>query len=379
MGNYKLRTYKLSDLIEQTTETNFENKYKANDVVGMTITKEIIPTKANVDNTDLSKFLVIKPNEFVYNPRTHGKKIGLGFNSTDKTFIISWNNIGFRVKDSAKDILSPVFFFMYIRRDEWDRQACFNSWGSSTEVFSWDAFTSMEITLPSINTQKKYVAIYKAMQRNLAVYQSKVDDLKLVCDGFLDKLKNGNKKVKIGDYIEQSDLRNEEGLLKVENVKGITTSKQFIETKANMHEVNLKNYKVVNPNQFAYVSDTSRRGDKISLALNTSNESFLVSSITTIFKIINEKKLSPQYLMMFFSRNEFDRYSRYYSWGSAREAFDWNEMCNVEIPIPDLSIQNSIVQIYNSYQKRKAIAEKMKTQINSICPVLIKGAIKEGE
>lgn len=363
--------YKLGELIEQRHEKY--DGYEKLPIRGVTRDGFIPPKQPDAD---LTLYNVFYKDDFVFNPaRMELNSIAFN-NEFDKAICSSLYEIFYVIR---KEVILPDFLNMFIKRNEFARACAYYAIGSARQYFRFSNLCEFEINLPSIDIQKKYVAIYKAMQRNLAVYQAKVDDLKLVCDGFLDKLKNENKKVKIGDYIEQSDLRNEEGLLKVENVKGITTSKQFIETKANMHEVNLKNYKVVNPNQFAYVSDTSRRGDKISLALNTSNESFLVSSITTIFKIINEEKLSPQYLMMFFSRNEFDRYSRYYSWGSAREAFDWNEMCNVEIPIPDLSIQKSIVQIYNSYQKRKAIAEKMKTQINSICPVLIKGALKEGE
>ena len=130
-----LTKYHLGDLLELTTEVNSDNKYHAEDVRGMTITKEIIPTKADVADTDLSKFLVVHPNEFVFNPRTHGKKIGFGFNDTESSFLISWNNVAFRIKESFHDRVLPEYLFFHFNRSEWDREACFHSWGSSTEVY----------------------------------------------------------------------------------------------------------------------------------------------------------------------------------------------------------------------------------------------------
>ena len=146
----------------------------------MTITKEIILTKANVSTIDLSKFLVIHHGDFVFNPRTHGKHIGFGYNDTNKDFIISWNNIGFHVKKSMKKIIIPEYLFMHFNRNEWDREACFRSWGSSTEVFSWETLCDMQLILPPLEIQKKYVSIYKAMLENQKAYESGLDDLKLV-------------------------------------------------------------------------------------------------------------------------------------------------------------------------------------------------------
>lgn len=185
-----LSKYRLGQLLELITETNSELKYKANDVRGMTITKEIIPTKANVKDTDLSKFLVVHPYEFIFNPRTHGKKIGFGYNNSENTFLISWNNIAFRVSESSKDKVLPEYLFLHFNRSEWDREACFRSWGSSTEVFSWDALCEMELDLPSLDIQQKYVDIYNAMFANQQSYERGLDDLKLTCDAYIDKLRS---------------------------------------------------------------------------------------------------------------------------------------------------------------------------------------------
>ena len=145
-----------------------------------------------------------------------------------------------------------------------------------------------------------------------------------------------------------------------------------------MEGVSLKPYAVVKPDEFSYVTVTSRNGGKISLARNDSNSSFLCSSSYIVFHVNDTSELLPTYLSMLFERNEFDRYARFHSWGSARETFTFEDMRNVRIPIPRADIQQDIVNIFEAYQMRREINEKLKAQIKAICPVLIKGSIEEG-
>lgn len=373
-----LTKFRMADLIELTDDVNTEKTFGATDVRGMTITKEIIPTRADVSNADLAKFLVIHPGEFVFNPRTHGKRIGFGYNNTDKSFIISWNNIGFRVKSESKNTVLPEYLFLHFNRHEWDREACYRSWGSSTEVFSWDALCEMELELPSIQIQQKFVDIYKAMVSNQQSYEQGLSDLVLLYEGYLDKLRRSESFRRIGDYIELIESRNEALEYGIESVKGVSIEKKFIDTKADMTGVSLRPYYIVKPNEFAYVPVTSRNGGKISLAINDSNETYICSSSYIVFKSKNDDILYPQYLMLFFSRGEFNRYARFNSWGSARETFDWSEMCDVEIPIPDIGVQKAIAEIYSVYIERKKINELLKSQIKDICPVLIRGSLEYG-
>ena len=367
--------HRIGEFIELVLDTNSELQFGSSDVMGMTITKEVIPTKANVGDTDLTKFIVVQPGDFIFNPRTHGKRIGFGYNDTGKAFIISWNNVAFRIKESMERTILADYLFLHFNRSEWDREACYNSWGSSTEVFSWDALCDMEIELPSLAVQQKYVNIYNAMLENQRGYERGLEDLKLVCDGYIEDLSRKMHCVEIGPYLTESDHRNTEGLT-VESVRGLATSKEIIPTKADMNGVGLSNYKTVAPGQIAYVPDTSRRGDKVSLGLNESDETYLVSSISVVFST-NSEVLLPEYLMMFLTRSEFDRYARYNSWGSARETFNFPDMCEVKIPLPEINIQRAIVEIFAAYRNRKAINEQLKIQIKDICPILIKGSIEE--
>lgn len=203
-----LTKYSLGELLELTTETNSDLKYGPDDVKGMTITKEIIPTKADVKDTDLNKFLVVHPKEFIFNPRTHGKKIGFGYNSTNETFLISWNNIAFRIKKDAENLVLPEYLFLHFNRTEWDREACYHSWGSSTEVFTWYALCEMELELPPIDIQQKYVDIYNAMVLNQECYERGLDDLKLTCDAYIEDLRRKIPCEEIEPYIFRQDIRN---------------------------------------------------------------------------------------------------------------------------------------------------------------------------
>lgn len=328
-----------------------------------------------MDGVSLDSYKVVNYRDFAYVPDTsrRGDKIALAFNNNSRSVLIS--SIYTTFKCNRLDLLVPEFLYMFFNRPEFDRHARFNSWGSARETFSWEDFCDLDITLPPIDVQRKYVDVYLAMQNNLAAYQSKVDELKTVCDGYMDRLKK-KEKIKVGDFIEQCDERNSKGTLGVGAVMGISTEKTFIDTKANMDGVSLKSYKVVPKDTFAYVPDTSRRGDKLAIALNRYNKSLLVSSIYITFRIKNTQKLLPEYLFMFFNRPEFDRYARFHSWGSAREVFTMDDMNEVKIPIPDISVQREIVNIHKCYLERQRIAEELKSQINRLCPVLIKGSLE---
>lgn len=371
-----LTKYKLGTLIEQCDERNAEGKYTADDIRGISTGKAFIETKANLDGVSLVSYKVVKQQEFAYVADTsrRGDKIAIAFNCDSKNLLISSIYTVFGV--SRTDLLLSDYLFMYFNRPEFDRYARFNSWGSARETFNWEDLCDIDIELPDLPTQQKYVDIYLAMVANQQSYERGLEDLKLVCDGYIEDLRRKMPCEKIGKCLIETGIKNSIGLT-VESVRGIATSKAFIETKANMDGVSLDNYKVVNPGEIAYIADTSRRGDKMSLAMNTSDESYLVSAISTVFKT-NQEKLLPQYLFLFFSRNEFDRYARFCSWGSARETFDWDEMCNVEIPIPDIEVQKAITEIYTVYIQRKEINEKLKAQIRDICPILIKGSLEEG-
>lgn len=368
-----LTKQKLGRFIERVEQRNSDLQYGIDDVRGVTLSKEIRLTKADVSGRSFSRFQIVKPRDFILNRRTHGVKIGLGYNNSDQTFIVTEDYVVFHSANEA--VLMPEYLAMFVKRPEFDRYANFDAWGSATVFFNWEEMCDVPISIPPLPIQQKYVDVYNAMIANQRSYESSLEDLKLTCEAYIERLRHELPAHAIGKYIIQSDARNTMGL-QVDAVRGLAVSKEMIATKANMNGVRLNNYKIVPPGSIAYVADTSRRGEKMSLGLNRTEETLLVSSISTVFST-DVDVLLPEYLMLFFSCDEFDRYARFHSWGSARETFDWDEMCNVKIPIPDINIQQYIVNIYTVYQLRREIDEQLKAQIKDLCPILIKGSLEE--
>ena len=174
----------------------------------------------------------------------------------------------------------------------------------------------------------------------------------------------------LGDFIRQVDVRNTDG--KEENLFGVSVQKMFIPSIANTVGTDFTKYKVVKRGQFTYIPDTSRRGDKIGIALLTDYDEGLVSNIYTVFEVKDENELLPEYLMLWFSRPEFDRYARFKSHGSVREIMDWDEMCKVELPVPSIDKQRSIVKAYQTITERI----ELKRRINDNLAKTIKAVFK---
>lgn len=372
-----LNRQRLGDLLELLQNTNSDMQYSVSHVRGVNNLKKLMPTKADLNGRDISKFQIVRPGEFVFNHRTsrNGSKFSIAINDEIDPVICTEDYVVFRIKPGCESVLLKEWLYMFFNRSEFDRYVITNSWGSSTEFYNWEDICSIELDLPPMVIQQKYVSVYMAMLANQQSYERGLEDFKLTCDAYIENLNRNLQSQCIGPYLIESDKRNEANL-SVEAVRGLATSKALIPTKANMEGVSLANYKMVRPRQIAYVSDTSRRGDKMSLGYNDTDETFLVSSISTVFGT-NEDYLLPNYLMLFLTRSEFDRYARFCSWGSARETFDWDEMCNVKIPMPDIETQRAISDIYAVYVERQRINEQLKTQIKNICPILIKGSIDE--
>lgn len=372
-----LTKYKLGELIELCEARNDELQFGIDDVKGISMQKIFIETKANMEDVSLKPYYLVQPDDFVYVTVTsrNGEKITLAHNITENTYIVSSSYVVFKVRKT--DLLLSDFLFMYFNRPEFDRYSRYNSWGSARETFSWEDMCDIDVELPDIKIQQKYVDVYNTLLENQKSYERGLEDLKLVCDAYIEDLRHKMPCEAIGVYIEEFNQKNEIGL-NLDSVRGIATSKEFIDTKANMDGVALDNYKIVEPDMIAFISDTSRRADKMSLALNQSEEVYLVSSISTVIKT-NKNKLLSKYLYLFFCRTEFDRYARFHSWGSARETFSIDDMKDISIPIPNLEIQKSIVEIHEAYITRKEINEKLKAQIKDICPILIKGSIEEAK
>lgn len=179
---------------------------------------------------------------------------------------------------------------------------------------------------------------------------------------------------KLGQYIKMVDNRNKE--LTITRLLGVSIEKRFIPSIANIVGTDLSNYKIVKTGQFAYGPVTSRNGEKISIAYLDS-EDCIISSSYTVFEVVDKNQLMPEYLMLWFSRPEFDRYARYKSHGSVREIFDWDEMCNVELPVPPINEQRKIVQAYQTITNRIELKKRINDNLEAQMRVYFKEFSKQ--
>lgn len=366
------KTYKLGELVELSNESNSDLKYGIDDVKGISIQKIFIETKANMEGVSLRPYLLVNPDYFAYVTVTsrNGDKITLAHNTTNNTYIVSSSYLVFRIK--RPDLLSSDYLYMYFNRPEFDRFSRFNSWGTARETFSWDDFCNMDITLPDITIQQKYVDIYDAMAENLKSYEKGLDDLKLTCDAYIEDLRRKMPSEKIGKYIRRYSEKNTDKA--ISDVVGLSTTKQFRIAQSRVNREELGGYKILHNLDIAFVPTTDS-WKVLAFAVNHFEKDVVVSPIYEVFNVSG--KLNPDYLAIWLKRKEFDRYARYNSWGTTRENFPFEEMQNVQIPIPNEKTQKSIIDLYIAFEERKSIAEKLRTQIKSICPVLIKGALEE--
>ncbi len=180
--------YKFENLIEEVKELNTELKYGLDDIVGVTIEKGLIPTVANLTQTALDKFYIVKPETFIYNPRTHGVRLGMGYNETNDTYITSWNNVAFRVKETAQNIVLPQYLWLYFCRPIWDRITNFLAWGSSTIVFAWKDFLNIDIDLPSIEKQREIVEEYETLSRRIRLNEQMIEKLEATAQALYRKI-----------------------------------------------------------------------------------------------------------------------------------------------------------------------------------------------
>jgi len=371
--NQNLTVIKLGDYIKKSTKNNKDMKYGEEFIVGVNNKSIFTDPKGNVSGVNLKPYKIVNKGDFVYNP----SRLDLGSIAyrKDKVCIVSHLYQVFYLNEAGKKIINPDFLFMYFCRKEFYREVTFRNFGSQRPEFNLNDMSELKILLPDIQIQQKYVDIYNAMLINQQSYEHGLKDLKLVCDAYIEDLKKKINSEPIGAYIERLDLRN--GLNGTKNVMGVSTSKEFREPTSKVNRNKLSNYKVVKPRQFSFVQTT--HNEKVfAYSFNNTNENIVVTSVNEVFSV-DEQKLLPEYLAMFFNRTEFDRYARFHSWGSARETFTWDDLIKVEIPIADITIQKAIADIYSVYKERKAINERLKIQIKDICPILIKGSIEEAK
>lgn len=367
-----LTRYKLGDLIELCEAKNETLQYSLEDVKGISIQKIFIETKADMTDVSLKPYYLVQPDDFAYVTVTsrNGEKITLAHNTTDKTYIVSSSYVVFRVKD--KEHLLSDFLFMYFNRPEFDRYSRFNSWGSARETFDWADMCDIDIDLPPLEIQQKYVDVYNAMLANQKSYERGLDDLNTLCIASIERIKKSEKLQSILPFLtERNDINSE---MKYKELVGVG-NEGFINPRGTREEESFYKCNIFYPKDFVYNPSVLSKG---AIAYNSK---FIEPKICTeeyiVFYVNNETKLIPEYLFLWLKREETGRFLEFFNMDSVRNRVYFQDLQCIKIPIPDINIQYSIAEMFKVYAKRKAINEKLKSQIKDICPILIKGSIEE--
>ena len=373
MSVSKTKWVRLGNYIERSMTNNSELKYGSEHIKGITSRGEFVPTKAQTIDINLKPYKLVNNGDFVYNPSRFN--IGSIAYRTQGFCIVSHLYVVFRLTEYGKKYFNPEFLYMYIYRKEFFRMVDYLNFGSQRPEFNFFELSEIRVPLPPIEVQCELVDTYNGLKALAEQNEAMIPRLTAVCQAYIMDCRNKYPCVELGEYIEQSDKRNSDAALTVGDIKGISTDKCFIPTKANMDGVSVLSYKIVAQSEFVYVADTSRRGDKMALALNSSDKNILVSSIYTVFRSIDKNVLLPEYMYLLFNRPGFDRYARFNSWGSARETFDWSEMQRVRIPLPPIDVQQAIVDVYHCMERAKRIAVTAREKLKTLCPALVQRAV----
>lgn len=367
----KTKWVRLGDYIEVYDRKNTDGKPYP--FFGINKDKAFMPTVADTNELDNTKYKVVEDGVFVFNGMHVGRDIAICIALYDKInpIIVSPAYTTFKVKDES--ILLPEFLFLQLSRAEFGRYGWFFCDASIRGGLDWRRFCDMEIILPSSEIQREIVETYNGLKTIAEQNEALAEKISAACHACIVDCRAKYEPVSLGEYIEQCDERAGDSY-SLEDVIGISNQKALTSTKADMNGVSLAPYKLFKTKEFCYVTVTSRNGEKISIAMNNANKTHIVSSSYLVFRCKDEEELLPEYLFILLSRPEFDRYSRFNSWGSARETFDWSEMCRVEIPKPPIDVQKAIVEVFNCSERAKKIATEAKERLRTLCPALVQRA-----
>lgn len=342
-------------------------------LLGVNIFKNFMPSVANTSGLDLSKYKLITKGQFATNLMhvNRDEVLPVALYQIDKPAIVSPAYITFEVKDENK--LLPEYLMMEFQRLEFDRRAWTYCDSSVRGGLDWERLCDIEIPIPKIDDQRKFIALYNGLMSNQKVYQNSLDDLQMICDTYIENLIKTEESKTLGDYILRLNEKNLDD--KYNSVIGISERKEFRPPAGKVNKHNLTNHLIVRKNEFAYIPRMNTF-KPLAVALSHYDYPVLVSSSYEAFKITHEDKLLPEFLLLFFKRAEFDRYAAFHAWSSTRDTFAWEQMCNVKLPIPDIKVQEAIVTIYHTLETRKSINEQLKNTIKPLCPVLMRGVVE---
>jgi len=362
---------RIGDYIQLVSNRNKD--LTVTNLLGVNISKNFMPSVANVSGVDLSKYKVIKKGQFATNIM-HVDRDGVlpvALYQDELSAIVSPAYMTFELID--ENVLLPEFLMMEFQRPEFDRRAWTYCDSSVRGGLEWGRFCEILIPIPNIEEQRKFVALYNGLLTNQKTYENSLADLKLICNSSMDKLKHIYNYQPLSKLVQLVDSRNKNK--QILNLLGINVDKVFMPSKANVGETDLSKYKIVQKEQFAYSAMQVGRDETVRVVLYSFDEPAIISPAYLVFEVIDKTVVLPEFLMLWFYRPEFNRYGWFLSDSSVRASLEWERFKEIRIPIPDIKVQEAIVTIYHTLQTRKRINEQLKNAIKPLCPVLMKGVV----
>lgn len=362
---------RLGDYIERSTANNRALEYGMELIQGVTNEGIFADPKGDPIEVDLTPYKIVKNGAFVYNP----SRLNLGSIAyrTEGMCIVSHLYIVFYLNEEGKKRIDPTYLYMYFRRDEFYREVTFRNFGSQRPEFNFNDMSDLYIPLPEIDVQRKYVEIYKSMVANQEAYERGLDDLKLVIESQLERYKHEAEKIRIGDFTREIDIKNSDG--KIKEVQGVNKDKVFMPTVASGED--LTKYKCVPPNHLACNFMHVGRDVALPIALNNGKSVLLVSPAYCVYSV-DEDTVLAEYILMWLTRDEIERYAWFLCDSSVRSGLEKNRFLDIDIPFISKPEQGNLVKLHKALISRRKINDHLKKQIKDICPVLITGSLEEG-
>lgn len=358
----KTKWVRLGDYIEQRREKNTHSGLPIRGVAR----EGFIPPKQL--DADTFIYNVFYKYDFVFNPaRMELNSIALN-TEYDKAICSSLYEVFYIAK--PKELL-PEYLNLYLKREEFARYCGYDAIGSARNYFRVANMQDIHIPLPSMEVQRDLVATYEGLKRLAEDNEALIAPLTEACQAFIVDCKQKYQEVQLGEFIEEVDERNSD--LSVTLAQGIDVNMTFIPAKREAEDK--QNAKIVREDQFAYNKVVKSNGTKLPLALRKGEPCFISSSYS-VFRIIDEACIIPEFLFLLLSRSEFHRYCGYKAEGTTRDVFSFSELCRVRIPLPPLEVQQSIVRLYHCIEEAKGIAREARERLGTLCPALVQYAIE---
>ena len=349
-SNYK----QLGQFIRQVDVRNSEGKEE--NLLGVSVQKKFIPSIANTVGTDFKKYKVVKKGQFTYIPDTsrRGDKIGIALLEDYEEGLVSNVYTVFEIIDEKQ--LIPEYLMLWFSRPEFDRYARFKSHGSVREVMDWDEMCKVELPVPPYEKQKEIVDGYKAITERIALKQKINDNLAATIQTIFLSCKQSDTfktYLPLNELVKTVNFRNKDNVYGIDDLMGVSLTKEFIKSPANTISLDVSNYKIVKPFQFACNLMHVGRDKKVAVGMLTDADNVIISPAFTVFEIINNNVILPEVLVSWFSQSFFDNEVSYLASEGIRDGIKWDTFAQIPIFIPEFEIQTKIQNIYKNIQQNK--------------------------